>query len=146
MRSVGKNWRAGLVATMLAIVAGCSGNLGSKRQDNTPPPDPNVFPANYRTEILTLLRQSLQNRGDFRGALISQPVLKPVGDNQHFVACVQLNSNGQVTTKAAIFLGGRMTQFIDAAPEQCGDAVYEPFKELENAAPGREQLFPIYRP
>jgi hypothetical protein len=28
-----------------------------------------------------------------------------------------------------------MTQFIDATPEQCADAVYQPFKELEAATP-----------
>jgi hypothetical protein len=28
-----------------------------------------------------------------------------------------------------------MTQFIDATPEQCANAAYQPFKELDAAVP-----------
>jgi hypothetical protein len=35
----------------------------------------------------------------------------------------------------AIFLGGEITQFVDSTPEQCGDAVYQPFTELEQTVP-----------
>jgi hypothetical protein len=28
-----------------------------------------------------------------------------------------------------------ISQFIDATPEQCGDAAYQPFKELDTAVP-----------
>ena len=67
---------------------------------------------------------------------IAEPALKPVGPSQHYVVCVQFNPRGQIkTTKAAVYLSGQMTQFIDATPEQCADAVYQPFKELEAATP-----------
>jgi hypothetical protein len=113
-------------------LAGCSG-FGQNQQ--TAASDPNVFPANYRTTLVAFLRQSLTNRSDFHGAMLSEPALKPVGSSQHYVVCVQFNPQSALKTKAAVYLSGQMTQFLDAAPDQCGDAIYQPFKELEAAGP-----------
>jgi hypothetical protein len=114
-------------------LAACS---GFGRNQQTAAPDPNVSPTNYRGTLVTLLRQSLTDRSDFHGVTIAEPALKPVGPSQHYVVCVQFNPRGQIkTTKAAVYLSGQMTQFIDATPEQCADAVYQPFKELEAATP-----------
>ena len=57
------------------------------------------------------------------------------GDNPHYIVCVQFNGHGQIKNKVAIYLAGEITQFVDATPEQCGDAAYQPFKELEAEAP-----------
>jgi hypothetical protein len=125
--------RASAVLLMAAgTLVGCSGF------NKTPEPvavDPNALPANYRTQIATFLRQSLTHRADFRGAMISEPTIKPVGGSQHYVVCVQFNPRSSIKTKAAVYLGGQMTQFVDAAPEQCADAVFTPFKELDAAVP-----------
>src|SRR5580704_13383863 len=103
MREARMNFGTAAAAALLAAtVAGCSG-FGWSKKPEAPPPDPNAFPANYRTQITEFLRQSLSSRADFRGALISQPVLKTVGDNQRYVVCVQLNANSQVTNKVAIY-------------------------------------------
>jgi hypothetical protein len=97
-------------------LAACS---GFGRNQQTAAPDPKVSPTNYRSTLVTFLRQSLT-----------------VGPSQLYVVCVQFNPRGQIkTTKAAVYLSGQMTQFIDATPEQCADAVYQPFKELEAATP-----------
>lgn len=120
--------------TLAAAVAGCSGFGGPKKQD-APLPDPNTYPTNYRTQILEFLRQSLTNRADFRGAMIAQPVLKTVGDNQRYVVCVQFNANSASRNKVAIYYAGMISQFIDPSPDQCGDATYQPFKELDAATP-----------
>jgi hypothetical protein len=134
---------------MLAAVAlaGCSGFSKPQQVATT---DPNVFPANYRSALLGFLRQSLTNKSDFRGAMISEPAIKPVGQSQRYVVCVQFNPQSAIQTKAAVYLSGQMTQFIDAAPEQCVDAVYQPFKELDAANPaapetGHSQLLGIPR-
>src|SRR5262249_45089465 len=68
-------------------LAGCSGF--SKTQQAAP--DPNLPPANYRSTLIEFLGRSLTNKSDFRGAMISEPALKPVGSSQHYVACVQFN-------------------------------------------------------
>ena len=80
--------------------------------------DPNAYPATYRSQIATFLRQSLTNRADFRGALISQPVLMPIGDNQRYAVCVQFHGNGQIKNKVAIYFAGMIAQFINSTPEQ----------------------------
>jgi hypothetical protein len=120
-----------MVLMLAGALAGCSGF--SKNQPATP--DPNVLPANYRSALVAFLRQSLTNRSDFRGAMISEPALKPIGTSQHYVVCVQFNPRSAIKTKAAVYLSGQMTQFIDATPDQCADAAYQPFKELDAASP-----------
>jgi len=118
--------------------AGCGGFGGPKTQPQAAPPaDPNAYPANYRTQLVAFIRQSLTDRADYRGALISQPVLKPFGDHPHYIVCLQFNGRSQIKNKVALFLAGQLTQFIDSTPEQCADAAYQPFKELETALPSQ---------
>jgi hypothetical protein len=121
--------RASMVLMLAGALAGCSN--ASKEQAI----DPNALPTNYRSTLVAFLRQSLTNRADFRGAMISEPVIKPVGESQHYVVCVQFNPRSQIKIKAAVYLSGQMTQFVDAKPAQCADAVYSPFKELDAASP-----------
>jgi hypothetical protein len=131
VRPVGMNFRVLAVLAALAL-AGCSA-FGTKAE--APLPDPNTYPANYRADIVTFLRMSLNDRGMFRGAMIAQPVLKPIADAQRYMVCVQLNGHGQVLNKVAVYVGGRIQQFVDSSPDQCGDAAYQPFKELAAAIP-----------
>ena len=71
VRATRINLRAGVTAALLSVaVAGCSG-LGAKKEEA--PIDPNLFPANYRSQVKDFLTQSLTSRADFRGALISPP-------------------------------------------------------------------------
>jgi hypothetical protein len=130
--------RAGMVLVMAAVaLGGCSAR---KEQQAV---DPNALPTNYRGTLVAFLRQSLTNRADFRGAMISEPALKPVGPSQHYIVCIQFNPRSQIKTKAAVFLSGQMTQFIDASPEQCADAVFSPFKELDAAIPSASLPLPL---
>jgi hypothetical protein len=130
--------RAGMVLVMAAVaLGGCSAR---KEQQAV---DPNALPTNYRSTLVAFLRQSLTNRADFRGAMISEPALKPVGPSQHYIVCIQFNPRSQIKTKAAVFLSGQMTQFIDASPEQCADAVFSPFKELDAAIPSASLPLPL---
>jgi hypothetical protein len=132
------DFRAVLAAALAAVAltaAGCNGFGDPKAQQQAVAADPNAYPTNYRIQIIAFLRQTLTDRSDFRGALISQPVLKPVGDNPHYVVCLQFNGHSQIKNKVAIYLGGQMNEFIDSTPAECGDAVYQPFKDLEAALP-----------
>ena len=131
--------RAGMVLVMAVVaLAGCS-NAGKDQQAV----DPNALPTNYRSTLVAFLRQSLTNRADFRGAMISEPALKPVGPSQHYIVCIQFNPRSQIKMKAAVFLGGQMTQFVDASPEQCADAAFSPFKELDAAIPSASLALPL---
>jgi hypothetical protein len=127
-------FRIGVAGALLAIgLAGCSGFGAPKKEDA--PIDPNAYPATYRSQIASFLRQSLTNRADFRGALIAPPMLMPIGDSQRYMVCVQFHGNGQVKNKVAVYFGGMISQFVDSTPEQCGAVAYTPFTELAAALP-----------
>jgi hypothetical protein len=125
------------VVLAMMVVAGCSGGFGGPKRAEPAEVavDPNAFPANYRNQIATLLTTQLADRADFRGALIAEPAMKPIGRSQHYVVCLQLNGRNQRKDKVVVFLGGTPTQYIDSKPEQCADAVYRPFAELEVERP-----------
>jgi len=127
--------RAGRVALLASMsIAGCTGSRGTKPAEAV---DPNAYPANYRTQIVDLLTTMLTDRADFRGALIAEPAMKPVGQSQHYVVCLQLNGHNQRKDKVVIYLAGVPIQYVDSKPEQCADAAYQPFKELEDMTPTR---------
>jgi hypothetical protein len=124
-----------LTALLAAAVAGCSYNT---QHPPTPTVDPNLYPQNYRKTLAVFLSQTLTDRADFFGARVSQAVLKPVGGSEpHYVVCIQFNARSPLKSKMVIYLAGQVTQFIDAEPEQCSDAVYTPFTELEQVVPGK---------
>jgi hypothetical protein len=131
-----------LTATALA---GCSSMPsmpsfgGSKRQQPTVTVDANLYPANYRQQIATMLSTLLAARADYQNALIAAPALKPVADspNLHYVVCLQFNDRTEHRNKVVIYLGGDPQQYVDATPEQCAGAAYAPFTELAAVLPHR---------
>ena len=71
--------RAGSFLLLAALLPAGLGAAGcSKKDDPQVAADSNAFPANYRKDIAKFLTQSLTNRADFRGAMISEPAMKPV--------------------------------------------------------------------
>lgn len=118
--------RIALLLASLAI-AGCS--------TPTPAVDTNVMPTDYRNQVATYLGQVVTDRADFRNSMIGAPVLKQVGASEHYIVCVMLNGRNQHKEKIVIYLGPNINQFIDAAPGQCADAAYQPFKELAALLP-----------
>lgn len=119
-----------LAAVGAMALAGCT----SAKKD-TAPTDPNAYPVDYRKQLTEFLRQSLTSRADFRGALISQPILMPIGNSQRYMVCVQFHGGNVVKTKVAVYFAGMLAQFVDATPEQCGSVPYTPFTELAAAIP-----------
>jgi hypothetical protein len=140
------NIRRGAAVVLLSAmtVAGCGG--AKKQPPTSAAADPNVFPANYRAQVARFLGQNLSDAADFHGALIAQPALKKVGDTQHYVVCIQLNGHNRRKNKVAIYLAGEINQYVDSTPEQCGDAVFQPLKELEIEKPDQSQeAFPTIK-
>jgi|ERR1043165_9175216 hypothetical protein len=96
----------------------------------------NIFPQKYRDEILAYQRSYLNDPTGIRSAAISQPVLRKVGSVERYVVCVRFNAKAPsggyagVREHLAIFLAGKLDQ-MGATREQCKDAAYEPFAELE---------------
>ncbi|MEJ0074569.1 MAG: hypothetical protein WDO17_03830 [Alphaproteobacteria bacterium] len=118
----------------LLLLTGCaSGRDGPETQGGVAV---NVFPEKYRAEILAYQRSYLNDPTGIRSAAVSQPVLRKVGSVERYVVCVRFNAkapSGGYTGERehlVIFLSGKLDQ-MGATREQCKDASYEPFPELE---------------
>jgi hypothetical protein len=132
--------RSGLTCLLLAAaVMLCACTVARLSGDDTNDAgDPrNPQPANYRSDILAMLRVYLNNPTEIRDAGISAPMLMRVGPRDRYVVCLRLNAKkgdgGYVGSKdyAAVFVAGRLDQLIDARQEQCGAAEFQPFPEAE---------------
>jgi hypothetical protein len=129
-----KRWMALLTAVALSA---CSG-LGFNKSANGPKTDPNIFPANYKTDMLSFLQGSLIDPTGIRDTFLAPPALKPFGTEPRYVVCVRYNARGEDKQylggkeKVAIYFGGNLNQFVDATPDLCGGAPYQPFPELQS--------------
>jgi len=136
-----------VLALTVGLLAGCSGDskvldyITPGKVPDAPVLEPGVFPENYKTEIINFLRGTLTTR--VRDSTIAQPVLKAMDKVPQYVTCVRYNlldSKNQPAgseTKLAIFLGGRLMQFIPGDPQVCGNLAYQRFPELDSMAPPR---------
>lgn len=126
-----------ILAGVFLALAGCaSGERDYSGPETKGGASVNVAPANYRAEILAYQRSYLNDPTGIRNAAISQPALKSVGSAERYVVCVRFNAKnaagayGGVRDHLAIFLAGKLDQ-MGLTREQCKDAAYEPFPELE---------------
>jgi len=121
-----------LVVAAAVPLAACSSDKKVAEEN------PNIFPADYKGEILTTMTASLDDPTNIRNAYISEPVLRAAGREERYVVCVRSDTRNAYKEYAgtkdriAIFYGGHLNQLIEATKEQCGSAVYKPFPELEH--------------
>ena len=121
-----------LLSVLAVGLTGCSGS-GSKQ----PEENPNVFPADYKNEILLTMTNAFEDPTNIRDAFVSEPVLRQAGKEERYVVCVRSdsrNANRNYTgskDRIGYFYAGHLNQLIDATKEQCGNAAYKPFPELE---------------
>ena len=125
-----------LLSALAMMLAACS--------SDSKPENPNVFPKDYKKEIIATLKKLFASNDTTRvsGALISDPALRPVGKDQLYTACVRYTAHGATPSeighamRVAYFYGGHLNQLIEASQEQCGNAAYKPFPELEKYCVG----------
>jgi hypothetical protein len=107
-----------LAATLAGCVSGRSRELREERDARI-----NVYPANYRADILAALHSYLSDPTHIRDAYVSEPSLQPIGRQKRYVTCVRFNarnSDGRyVGSKdvVAVFATGRFDQFIDESTQ-----------------------------
>jgi hypothetical protein len=125
-------------ASALALFLVALGLAACSSDKKAPEENPNVFPADYKSEILNTMTGMLDDPTNVRNAYISDPVLRTAGKNERYVVCVRSDSRNAYKEytggkdRIGIFFGGHLNQLIDATKEQCGNAVYKPFPELEH--------------
>ncbi len=121
-----------LLSAFAAGLIGCSSSSSKQPEEN-----PNIFPADYKNEILLTMTNTLEDPTNIRGAFISEPVLQPAGKEERYVVCVRSdsrNANRHYTgsmDRIGYFYAGHLNQLVDATKDQCGKAAYKPFPELE---------------
>lgn len=128
--------RAGLLAGLAVAIAGCAStdNLSyTSDRDGTE----QVYPANYRPELLALLKTYLNDPRGVREAMIAEPVQRKVGGRQRYVACLRFNARESdggyrgVKERGAMFVDGRLDRLIEKPEDLCAGATYAPFPEME---------------
>jgi hypothetical protein len=132
--------------TLVVALAGCgSGRLREERETRI-----NVYPDNYRTDLLAALHTYVSDPAHIRDAYVSDPAIRPIGAQNRYATCVRFNarnSDGRYTGSKdvlAVFVAGRFDQFVDsslgpagqssqASPvkELCSQAEYKRFPEAE---------------
>ena len=128
MRQPARTW------LLMAVVAGGLAACGSSKEVAV---DPNLFPTAFKQEILDTLSRTLADPTNIRNAFISDPVLTAVDKEQRYTSCVRYTARdsarqyGPSTDRIAYFYGGHLNQLVVATKEQCGNAAYKPFPELE---------------
>jgi hypothetical protein len=129
-----------IVLLAVLVVGGCATEVGpSPAELKAQWEQQNVFPQNYRNDLLAFLRTYLNDPTHIRGAMVSAPQRKVVGPGERYVACVRYNARvdgkyAGAKDSVAIYVSGKLDRVLHAPAEVqglCKGATYAPFPELE---------------
>jgi hypothetical protein len=122
-----------VAAGMMALaMAACSSS--SKDAE----PDANIFPKDYKLELMNTLQRELEDPTNIRDAFISEPFLTTASREQRYAVCVRSNSRNINRTytgakdRIGYFYAGHLNQLIEATADQCAKVAYKPWPELQN--------------
>ena len=125
-----------LAAAFSLMIAGCSSEWQRDHdrfmQANTTRPGPT-----YRADIVAFMRTYLNDPTGVRDAFVSEPALRTLENVDRYTACLRYTARkggGQYAASKdslVLFRDGRFDRIVDNAREQCKEAAYQPFPELE---------------
>jgi hypothetical protein len=128
----------GVLPLVVVLLSGCGGVKDWPYNQPVVRGEANIYPDNYRSDILAFLRTYLNDPTQIRGASISEPALKPgAAAESRYAVCVRFNARKAggayegSKDRLVYFLAGRLDTMIDAKRDQCAGAAYQPFPELE---------------
>ncbi|MDO9411695.1 MAG: hypothetical protein Q7T81_03850 [Pseudolabrys sp.] len=123
------------------LLAGCSKDVGPTEAELKARWEAgNVYPDNYKRDLLAFMRTYLNDPTRIRGASVSQPARKSVGQGERYVVCVRYTERkengtyGAPKDGAATFVANKLDRFFDDERDVkglCKDAVLGPFPEME---------------
>src|SRR5262245_33848368 len=77
----------GLMLLLPLLAAGCSSDYTYQREASLQAHS--VFPQNYRTEIVQLMRTYLNDPTGVRDAYVSEPIQRPIDGANRYSSCVR---------------------------------------------------------
>ncbi len=135
--------RCRLPLAAMLVLGGCAADLGPSETELKARWDAqNIYPGDYKADLLAFLRTYLNDPSHVRDAGVSSPRLKSVssGRGSRYVACVRFNardSEGKYQGPkegAAIYASGKLERFLDRprdVQDSCKGVSYLPFPELQ---------------
>ena len=129
-----------LVPVLALWLAGCTPRLDAYREAvHSEEEAQGVRPVNYKAEILALMRTYLNDPTNVRSAFVTEPAMRTLEGISRYTVCLRYNARktgGQYAgskDSLVLFRQGRLDRIIDneRVREQCRDAAYVPFPELE---------------
>jgi hypothetical protein len=126
--------RISLLLVLTFALAGCGHSVAPDSDSEM-----NVYPANYKADILAAMHAYLNDPTGIRDAAISEPTLKSSGNP--YIVCVRFTPKKSTREYAspkeivAVFLAGRFDRFIDTPKDECAGAAYAAFPELQKLSP-----------
>jgi hypothetical protein len=95
------------------------------------------FPANYRAELLALMKTYLNDPVGLHDAVMAPPVQRTVGGRLRYVSCLRFSSRDtdgnyrEPRERAVVYVDGRLDHVVEKSGELCAGAAYAAFPELE---------------
>ena len=136
---------ASLLIGMPLLLGPLLGGCGHHRLGDDSDNGANVYPANYKSDILGAMHAYLDDPTGIRDAALSEPALKTLSGTTRYMACLRFNakknhSNDYAGAKeiVAVFLAGRFDQFVENpkdVKDVCAGVTDAPFPELEKLPP-----------
>jgi len=126
-----------IVFASLALLAVSCGKYEGYYPQQVERGEANVFPVNYRADTLAFLRTYLNDPSNVRDAFIAEPTIKAVGRVDRYALCVRYNAKKSTggyegaKDRQIVFLAGKLDTIVDARRDDCANAKYQPFPELE---------------
>ena len=130
--------------TAIALILAFGAGLSTCSQDEKV--NPNLPPVKeYKQEITNTLWKLFEDNQTVavRDAYITEPALRTIGDAPRYALCVRYTAIGidpgmvGNAQRIGIFYGGHVNQLIETTGDECKNAAYKPFPELNKVCIGK---------
>jgi hypothetical protein len=131
--------RGAILLLLPLLLAACAG--GDDGRSITYTDDRGVanqpFPSNYKFEVMSFMRNYLNNPVGVKEAFMAEPVQRTVGGRLRYISCLRYNAKETDGSyrgsreRAIIYVDARLDRIVEDASEICAGAVYVPYPEME---------------
>lgn len=128
-----------ILLPILAIaISACNQTAQTQQFQTIPEAEANVFPTNWRAEVVADLKETILDPKSVQSAEIAEPSLRHMGVASRYVVCYRINAKNAYGGMAgkqeyiAVFVRGKFSSSqrpIGGPMGQCAGVQYGPFPE-----------------